>query len=131
VLPSKEPSPFAAAFARKLAAAHGVGGDVHWGNEGFCVDLALRRPDAPSDIAAGMLCDMSRFGGSEDPTEWDVFRTAVLEKQGWRLHRLWTPHFFRDPKGAVKTILREMNEPAPPTGAGPKQPAVAKPAARL
>ena len=61
----------------------------------------------------------------------DVFRTAVLEKQGWRLQRLWTPHFFRDPRGAVKSVLREMNEPASSPGATPKHPAVAKPAGKL
>jgi very-short-patch-repair endonuclease len=41
-----------------------------------------------------------------------VFRTGVLEKQGWRLHRVWTPHFFRDPKGTMKAIT-------PATAAGP------------
>jgi hypothetical protein len=23
----------------------------------------------------------------------------MLESQGWALHRLWSPHFFRDPEG--------------------------------
>ena len=44
------------------------------------------------------------IGASEDPMEWDAFRTGVLEKQGWNLQRVWTPHFFRDPKGAIKSI---------------------------
>ena len=26
----------------------------------------------------------------------DVFRTAVLEKQGWELHRVWTPPLARN-----------------------------------
>jgi hypothetical protein len=26
-----------------------------------------------------------------DPVEWDLFRTAILEGQGWKLMRLWTP----------------------------------------
>ena len=44
-----------------------------------------------------------------------AFRTAVLEKQGWNLHRLWTPHFFRDPKGSIKAIAAAAagTSPAP------------------
>src|SRR5207247_783299 len=81
VRPSKEPSTFARALAQKLAEAQGVPSDVHWGNEGFCVDVALREGE---QVTAGVLCDAARFTGSEDPMEWDVFRTAVLEKQGWK-----------------------------------------------
>jgi hypothetical protein len=100
---TKQPSPFAAALAEKLHQSQGIGADVHWGNEGFCVDVAMR-PGAGQDVTAGVLCDASRFAASEDPMEWDAFRTGVLERQGWKLHRVWTPHFFRDPKGAIKSI---------------------------
>jgi hypothetical protein len=127
VRPTREPSSFAQALARKLAEAQGVASDVHWGNEGFSVDVALRDG---ATVTAGVLCDAARFAGSEDPMEWDVFRTGVLEKQGWQLHRVWTPHFFRDPKGAVRAILRDA---APPRDAGKSQrpEAVAKAAGRL
>ena len=125
--PARERSTFAEALARKLAEARGVASDVHWGNEGFCVDVALREG---GHVSSGVLCDAARFGGSEDPMEWDVFRTAVLEKQGWKLHRIWTPHFFRDPKGAVRAILRDV---APAPGPAKSEPPVvmAKPAGRL
>jgi hypothetical protein len=135
VRPTKEPSPFAAALARKLAEARGIGSDVHWGNEGFCVDVALRED---GHVTSGVLCDAARFAGSEDPMEWDVFRTAVLEKQGWTLHRVWTPHFFRDPKAAVKGIAGDAPAaPAARSGAAansaipPTTSAVANPAGRL
>jgi hypothetical protein len=79
-----------------------------------------------------VLCDAARFAGSEDPMEWDVFRTAVLEKQGWTLHRLWTPHFFRDPKGAVKAIVGDAAASPPGPRPAPAEPApVAKAAGRL
>ena len=127
VRPSRHPSQFAAALAGKLAEAHRVGAEVHWGNEGFCVDLALRPPDAPGGATVGVLCDASRFVESEDPMEWDVFRTAVLEKQGWRLHRVWTPHFFRDPKGTTKLIADAAGSATPAPPRAPAAPA-ARPA---
>jgi hypothetical protein len=113
VLPAKQPSAFAEALGRKLAEGHGIGADVHWGNEGFCVDVALR-PGAGGEVTAGVLCDAARFAQSEDPVEWDAFRTAVLEKQGWRLQRVWTPHFFRDPKGATRAVASTAVAPPPP-----------------
>jgi hypothetical protein len=111
-LPSQSPSTFARSLASKLAEAKGVSSQVHWGNEGFAVDVALRDPGRPEDVPLGVLCDASRFAGAEDPMEWDVFRTGILEGQGWRLHRVWTPHFFRDPKGATRALLIEAQAAA-------------------
>jgi hypothetical protein len=105
--PTKTPSPFTESVAEKLAAEHAIGSDVYWGNEGFMVDLALRDPDNPETVTLGLLCDASRFANVEDPVEWDVFRTGIHESQGWRLHRVWSPHYFRDPKGVTRSILRE------------------------
>jgi hypothetical protein len=122
VQPTPQPSRLAQALARKLAEAHGVGGDVHWGNEGFCVDLALHLPHQPGRVTAGVLCDVTRFAAADDFTEWDAFRTAVLERQGWTLHRVWSPHFFRDPKGSVRSILQELERNAPKSQSPPMRP---------
>ena len=57
----------------------------------------------------------------DDPVEWDVFRTAVHESQGWTLHRVWTPHFFRDPAGSMREIdsaVVQVLKAEPPAPAG-------------
>ncbi len=97
-------SRFAVALARRLAAC-GHSSDVHWGNDGFQVDVALHHPTRAEDVTIGVLCDGTRFDKAADKVEWDLFRVAVLEGQGWELLRLWTPHVFRDPAGAEKAIL--------------------------
>lgn len=109
LLSSLSPSPFARALAGKLVTLHNVGSDVHWGNEGFCVDLALHHPHRAEDVSIGVLCDTTRFG-TDDPVEWEVFRTQILREQGWRIHRVWTPHFFRDPAACMESILREVEQ---------------------
>lgn len=110
IRPSRTPSTFAEALAKRLAQEHGVASDVYFGNDGFLIDAALRHPDRREAVTIGLLCDSTRFGGAEDPVEWDLFRTAIHESQGWRLHRVWTPHFYRDPTGSVRTILKEAQE---------------------
>ena len=62
------------------------------------------------DVTIGVLCDLTRFEQADDPVQWEVFRTDILESQSWKLHRLWTPHFFRDPQGGTQAILKEAAE---------------------
>jgi hypothetical protein len=82
---------------------------VHWGNDGFCVDLALHHPERAEDVSIGVLCDTTRYG-TDDPVEWEVFRTRMLQHQGWKVHRVWTPHFFRDPNGCLTAIQRDIED---------------------
>ncbi|MCP3098292.1 DUF4011 domain-containing protein [Myxococcus sp. K15C18031901] len=103
-------SSFAQALATRLARQHHVSSDVHWGNDGFCVDIALHHPTRPGDVTVGLLCDGTRYTKAADRVEWDLFRTAVLEGQGWKLVRLWTPHFFRDPEGATTRVLQASGD---------------------
>ena len=103
---SKTGSRFARALAEGLA-HRGVSSEVHWGNEGFCVDVALAHPTRAEDVTIGVLCDTARFERARDKVEWDLFRTAALEAAGWRLHRVWTPQFVRNPEGAVKGVLEQ------------------------
>lgn len=102
---TESPSLFSRALAQSLANRQGFSSTVHWGNEGFCVDVALHDPQRNEDVTLGVLCDGCRFGKASDPVEWDVFRTAILEGQGWKLKRLWTPHFVRDVSGSVDAIV--------------------------
>ncbi|QSQ20826.1 DUF4011 domain-containing protein [Pyxidicoccus parkwayensis] len=116
-------SSFALALAGHLARRHRVSSDVHWGNDGFCVDLALHHPTVPGDVTVGVLCDGTRYPKAADRVEWDLFRTGVLEGQGWKLVRLWTPHFFHDPEGATTRVLQSagdklMREPATAQASG-------------
>jgi hypothetical protein len=105
---SRAPSAFAEALAHHLVKSHQIASDVYWGNDGFCVDLAPRQAGIAAGSAAGIICDGARFTPGDDPIDWDVFRTGVLEAQGWQLQRIWTPHFFRDPAGALSHIAGSL-----------------------
>lgn len=108
VSPTKLRSALAESLAAHLVRQHRSGSTVYWGNSGFCVDLAMHHPNRADDVTIGVLCDGARYDAADDSVEWDVFRTSILESQGWRLHRVWSPQFFRDPRGNVAAILRDM-----------------------
>lgn len=106
VLPSATPSPVAESIGQALHDAHGVGSTVHWGNDGFCVDVALTHPEMPEDVTVGVLTDFNRYRKTPDPVAWELFRALVLRAQGWELHRVWTPGLFRDAPGQLKQIMQ-------------------------
>lgn len=107
--PSRTPSPPSAVLARQLLAERGVGSVVHWGNEGFCVDIAARHPRTPEGVTVGALVDFARFDRAGDRVEWDLFRSALLQATGWELVRLWSHQVFRDP-AAARRRLAEAHE---------------------
>lgn len=104
------PVRMADALAARLASARGTSSWLYYGTEGFYVDVAFRHPVRTKNATVGVLCDATRYPRAQDPVEWDCFQTLVLESQNWKLHRLWTPHFFRDPEGALERLHRELGE---------------------
>ncbi|MEZ0266783.1 MAG: AAA domain-containing protein, partial [Phycisphaerae bacterium] len=109
-LPTKTPSTLAKALADHLAGTHRIPSDLYWGNDGFLVDLALRDPADAARVTVGVLADGARYPAADDPVEWDVFRTGIHEAQGWTLHRVWSPHLFRDPRGTTEAVVRSATE---------------------
>ena len=112
-------------LAHELANRHGLSSQVPWGNPGFCVDIVLQHPIRPEDVTIGVLCDMTRFPHAADSVEWELFRTAALEVQGWKFHRVWSTTLYADPGRHVKAIAeasRRVSEAVPvqkPQGVNP------------
>ncbi|MEM1099640.1 MAG: AAA domain-containing protein, partial [Planctomycetota bacterium] len=111
-LPTEHPSRFAESLGQRLAEQRGVGSEICWGNEGFCVDLALQDPDKPEAVTVGALTDFSRYVGPSDAVSWDLYRVGILRWQGWALHRLWSPTLFRDPQRSVNRLMDHAGEHA-------------------
>jgi hypothetical protein len=137
VYPTQTPSPLVTSLAQRIA-DDGLTSDIYWGNDGFCVDLAVHHPVRADDVTIGVLVDGTRYEKVDDPVEWDLFRTEVLEAQGWNLLRVWSPHVVRDRLGVATAIHKEAareleKEKSQPTS-GPllRDPAAAPlPTARL
>ena len=90
------PSALSRWVADELAARDRQSSDVHWGNDGFCVDVALHHPQRSDQRSIGVLCDLHRFSDAPDLVDWELFRTSLLEAKGWQFHRMFSPGLFRD-----------------------------------
>jgi very-short-patch-repair endonuclease len=76
----------------------------------FRVDLGVIHPDSPGLYLAGVECDGATYHGSPSARDRDRTRQAVLENLGWRLVRLWSTDYFRDPEVAIEQIHDRLNE---------------------
>ncbi|MGC3991627.1 MAG: AAA domain-containing protein [Chthoniobacteraceae bacterium] len=110
VLQTGRRSLVAEALGQQLSDDQKIGSTVYWGNDGFCVDVALTHPLLPFDVTIGLLADFTRYLKTPDPIAWEQFRSIVLQSQGWQLHRLWSPTLFRDPDGQMEVICRRHRE---------------------
>ena len=99
---------FARALAERLARGPAISSEVQCGNDGFCVDVALRPPGRAGDRVMGLLCDLARFSSGVDAVDWDAFKTSILEQQGWKLRRVWTPQFFLNPDQGLALIVEQF-----------------------
>ena len=89
-------SPFEEAVFRALTArGHMVRPQV--GSQGFFIDLAVVDPDQPGRYALGIECDGAMYHSARSARDRDRLRQQVLEAVGWRLHRIWSTDWFRDP----------------------------------
>jgi very-short-patch-repair endonuclease len=92
---------------RKLTA---LGHEVHAqvGSAGFFLDLAIVDPTQPGRYLLGIECDGARYHSARSARDRDRLRQAVLEGLGWRIHRIWSTDWFRNPDQELRNVLRAI-----------------------
>ncbi|MFO0911175.1 MAG: DUF3320 domain-containing protein [Isosphaeraceae bacterium] len=94
--------------------------DVAVGISGVQVDLAVRDPDMPGRYRLGITCDGPTYHSARSARDRDRLRRQVLEKLGWRLHRVWSADWFRDPgQERVRLLAAAEARPDAPPVSGP------------
>lgn len=79
------------------------------GVAGFFIDLAVRDPGNPGRYLMGIECDGASYHSAKSVRDRDRLRQAVLERLGWRIRRIWSTDWYRNPKGEIEPIIRELN----------------------
>ena len=77
------------------------------GVAGFRIDLGIRHPDWPYGYILGVECDGAAYHSSKSSRDRDRLRQEVLEGLGWRLHRIWSTDWFRNPRKEIE-VLKEV-----------------------
>ncbi|WP_406693837.1 DUF3320 domain-containing protein [Singulisphaera sp. Ch08] len=87
------------------------------GTSGFRLELGVVDPTRPSHFQLGIECDGPVYQSARSARDRDRLRQQVLENLGWKLHRIWSAEWFRDPDGelrkACSAIVAAQAEPPP------------------
>ena len=87
------------------------GYEVHTqvGVSGYRIDLAIYDREK-SRYILGIECDGAAFHSSKSARERDIHRQNYLESRGWTIHRIWSKHWWRNPKAEIDKIDRILKE---------------------
>lgn len=124
--PDAEPeSPFEEAVLSALVSrGHRVTPQV--GVAGYRIDLGI---EGERGFDLGVECDGARYHSAPAARDRDRIREEVLEGLGWKIHRVWSTAWARNPDGEIRKIEQALAEARSRRngagGAGPKKPTTA------
>lgn len=105
----KEPdSEFEVAVIRELNRA-GFECEPQVGESGFYIDIAVLDPGRPGRYLMGIECDGATYHSAKSARDRDRLRQEILERLGWRIRRIWSTDWFKNPKAQIAIIIRELN----------------------
>lgn len=84
--------------------------DCQVGASGFRLDLAVRHPDIPGRYILGIECDGAAYHSARTARDRDRLRQQILENQGWRILRIWSPDWVQDREGALERVIERIEE---------------------
>ena len=74
------------------------------GMAGYRIDVGVRDPRSPGRFLAGVEADGAQYHAARTARDRDRLRQRMLEARGWRLVRVWSPDWWRDPEGVADRL---------------------------
>jgi very-short-patch-repair endonuclease len=79
------------------------------GVKGFSIDLAIRHPDNPDKFILGIECDGATYHSSRVARDRDRLRQEILERLGWKLHRIWSTDWFANQQRELEKLKERID----------------------
>ena len=102
-------SPFEESVAEALR-KYGVEIVPQVGVAGFRIDLGVVDPSSPGRYLLGIECDGATYHSARSARDRDRLRQEVLEKLGWRIHRIWSLDWIKDRDKEMRRLLLAIEE---------------------
>jgi very-short-patch-repair endonuclease len=75
---------------------HGFEVQPQVGVAGYFIDIGVRNPNSPGEFVLGIECDGAVYHSAKNVRDRDRLRQEVLERLGWRIHRIWSLDWYRN-----------------------------------
>ncbi len=79
------------------------------GVAGFFIDIAVVDPGNPGKYLMGIECDGATYHSAKSARDRDRLRQSILERLGWKIRRIWSTDWFKNPHAELQPIVRELN----------------------
>ena len=73
------------------------------------IDVAVVDPGNPGRYLMGIECDGATYHSAKSARDRDRLRQTILERLGWRIRRIWSTDWFKNPHAELQPIIRELN----------------------
>src|ERR1022692_1998941 len=84
--------------------------DMQVGASRYRIDLAVRDLRDEGRYLLGIECDGVTYHSARTARDRDLLRQLVLQRMGWRIHRVWSTEWFHDRDRAIAGILRSVEQ---------------------
>lgn len=75
------------------------------GVAGYFIDLAVRHPDKRGSFILGVECDGAAYHSARSVRDRDRLRQEVLVRLGWKIYRIWSTDWFRNPRNEFLKLV--------------------------
>ncbi len=87
---------------------HGYVCEPQVGVSGYFLDLAVRDPGKPGKFLMGIECDGATYHSAKSARDRDRLRQEILERLGWKIRRIWSTDWFKNPQAQILPIINEL-----------------------
>ncbi len=80
------------------------------GCSGCRIDMAVKHPTISGQYVLGIECDGAAYHSAKTARERDRLRQDVLENMGWRIYRIWSTDWIKDPVTEGNRLIEAIED---------------------
>jgi very-short-patch-repair endonuclease len=89
----------------KFLISRGCSVQMNVGSSDYTIDIAVEHPKKPGQYIAGIECDGNSYYIARTVRDREHLRTAVLEQMGWKMYRVWSTEWIRNPEAEKERLM--------------------------
>jgi very-short-patch-repair endonuclease len=80
------------------------------GCSGYRIDMAVKHPTLSGRYVLGIECDGATYHSARTARERDRLRQSVLEDMGWKIYRIWSTDWIKDPTTEGERLIEAVDK---------------------
>lgn len=80
------------------------------GCSGYRIDMAIKHPTLSGQYVLGIECDGAAYHSARTARERDRLRQDVLEQMGWKIYRIWSTDWIKDPVTEGEKLIEAVED---------------------